>query len=408
MKIALYHNLTSGGSKREAFEFARRSTASGWQVAAYSPSTANDEFLPLHGVIQELFSYRLNLLQPIQASLPGLRKYVDFFRLRTNLKRINRTSRQIAGDIDNRNYDFAFLHHDQIVQSPFISQYLKTPSCYYCAEPMRQFYEPPIERPYAQSKTKLDAIQAKWYAPVVKASSNLVKNLDRRNIQHAGVLLTNSFFSAEAIYRAYGLRARVVYLGVDQVRFRPMNLERARFVLSVGAISPLKGFDFIIRSLGELPQSQRPGLVIVGNTASQGETQFLSRLAHTIGVDLKIYVNIPDEALSELYNRAAAFVYSPVMEPFGLAPVEAMACSTPVVAVKEGGVRESVQDGETGYLVERIPSLFAEKLTWLLDHPQTTLQLGQNGRQEIERFWTWDHAFERFRTVIEETGLAKV
>ena len=96
--------------------------------------------------------------------------------------------------------------------------------------------------------------------------------------------MTNSCFSAESIYRAYGLRSRVVYLGVDADQFSPAANGREDFVLSVGAVSPLKGYDFIVHALGKVPAKARPRLVIVGNTASGGERRYLEALAQDQGV----------------------------------------------------------------------------------------------------------------------------
>ena len=73
---------------------------------------------------------------------------------------------------------------------------------------------------------------------------------------------------------------------------------------------------------------------------------------------------------------------------------EAMACGLPVVAVKEGGVRETVVDEETGFLTQRDPREFAEKIRFLLEHPEITLNYVQQARQHVERLWTWDQAVQ--------------
>ncbi len=402
MRIALYHNLTSGGSKREAYEFAKQFVRSGHTVHLFRPSTANEQFLSLSGIVQRELTYPLALVPDLPLRVPGLTRYIDLAGLQTNLRRLRGLAQKIATDIDAGGYDFVFAHHDRIVPSPYLFRDLKTPSLYYCAEPMRAFYEPPVVRPYQRPETITDRAQWEWYARARTLRQNWIKAEDARNVRQATQLLTNSFFSAESIFRAYGLQARVVYLGVDASKFRPLNLPKSNYVLSVGAISPLKNYDFIISALGQMPARSRPELVLVGNSASGRERKFLERLARAQEVSLKIRVDVNEEQLVELYNRARAFVYAPQLEPFGLAPMEAMSCGVPVVAVKEGGVRESVVEGVTGLLVERVPQVFAQALERLLSDEEMQGVLGQNGRAHVRSFWTWEHAGQRFEDVVAQ------
>jgi glycosyltransferase involved in cell wall biosynthesis len=400
MRIALYHNLTSGGSKREAYEFARHLVRNGHAVDLFRPSTANEEFLPLAGIVQRQFTFNLNLIPDLPVRLPGLTRYLDLAGLGVNLRRLRRVSRLIAGEVDAGGYDFVFAHHDRIVQSPYLFRYLRSRSVYYCAEPMRAFYDPPVRRMYQLPETTIDRIQANWYAPARALRRRIIKAEDRRNVRAASVLLTNSFFSAESIYRAYDLRPRVVYLGVDVDAFQPMSLPKGNYVLSVGAVNPLKGYDFIITALGLISPSCRPELVIVGNSVSRREKNFLESLATECDVRINILANVGEQQLVELYNRARAFVYAPHLEPFGLAPIEAMSCGVPVVAVKEGGVRESVVDGVTGFLVERSPALFAGAVQRLMRDERLCKDLGRSGRAQVLDSWTWEHASKRLEQAV--------
>jgi len=400
MQIALYHNLTSGGSKREAYELTKQLVRAGHEVDLYRPSTANDEFLPLNGLIRDEFITDLDLISDLSLRLPGIRKYLDLANLERNLRQLARLAQRMAAKIDEENYDFVFAHHDRIVQSPYLFRYLKTPSAYYCAEPMREFYERPICRPYKMNGNGLGRAQRVWYAPERQLRRTLIKHADWSNVQHATLLLTNSYFSAESIYRAYGLRARVSYLGVDTDSFKPLGLERQNFVLSVGAVAPLKGYDFLIDALAKVTAAQRPSLVIVGNTASAGETRYLEQLAAKREVGVTFRVNVTDAELVQLYNQASAFVYASVLEPFGFAPLEAMACATPVIAVKEGGVRESVVDDVTGWLVGREAEEFAAALSRILSDPILARCMGKNGREQVLAQWTWEQAYDR---LIENT-----
>lgn len=408
MRIALYHNLTSGGSKREAYEFARQLAHAGHTVHLFRPSTANERFLPLTEFVERDFVFDLHFLPDLPLRFPGLTRYLDLAALLLNLARLRRTAKQIAHAIDSDTFDFAFVHHDPIVQSPCLLRYIKTKSVYYCAEPMREFYEPPIRRPYQFPRSPLDRAQHTWYAPERALRAAVVKSADCSNIQCATLLLTNSDYSADSIKRAYQLPARVSYLGVDVEKFQAMNLPRENFVLSVGAVAPLKGYDFLLQAVSQISAPQRPRLVIVGNTASAGETNFLRRLAEQSEVTLDIRVGVEEQELVCLYNKARALVYAPIREPFGLAPLEAMACGTPVIAVNEGGVRESVADGETGFLVDREASVFAEALNRVLGDASLALRLGSRGREIALDKWTWEMAYERMMQNLAAAKMIRV
>jgi glycosyltransferase involved in cell wall biosynthesis len=80
------------------------------------------------------------------------------------------------------------------------------------------------------------------------------------------------------------------------------------------------------------------------------------------------------------------------MEPFGLVPLEAMACGTPVVGVQEGGVQESILHKHTGLLVDRDPVQFAAAVQNLLSNPALASEYGRNGREHVLRHWTWDQS----------------
>lgn len=405
MKIALYHNLTSGGSKREAYEFARQFATNGHVVHVYHPSTADESFLPLDEIVNSRFVFDLPLVPDLPLRVPGLTRWIDLAGWAVNLRRIRKLAYKIARQIDKGGYDFVLVHHDRIVQSPYLLRYLRTPSVYYCAEPMREFYEPPVLRPYMESRSWVSRSQRAWYAPTRWIRNAITRAEDRQNVRAAAQVVTNSNFSAQALAHAYGVQAQVVYLGVDTEKFRPLDTARSDFVLSVGAISPLKGFDLLIRALARIADGKRPRLVLVGNTASTGEKQYLQNLADENSVTVEFRVNVPDEELVRLYNQARVLVYAPVREPFGFAPLEAMACGTPIVAVREGGVCESVQDGVTGYLVPRDADEFARCLEGLLADESRARRMGASGRQRVLGFWTWGHAYGRLIERLKAVGL---
>lgn len=395
MRIALYDNLTSGGSKREAFEFAKAFQANGHTVDLWTTTAADASFLPMHDVTTQhhIATWPTPFTPPRR--LPGLRRHVSAAADIRHMREVAVISKRMAHDIDRLSYDFVFLHHCHPVQGPYLARYLRTRSLYYCAEPLRAAYEPGIPRPYQQPAGIVDRLQQCWYQPSATLVAAARKRADWINVRSATALVTNSCFTAESLYRAYNRRAYVVHSGVDPILFRPLGIPRQNFFVSVGAVAPLKGYDFLIEALGCLPDSRRLPLVIVGNTVSSGEQAWLEKLAAQHKVTLDIRCNVSDQNLVMLYNQARAMLYASILEPMGFAPLEAMACGTPVVAVAEGGVRETVRDGVSGLLTQRHPGAFASAVERILNDTDLARHLEVSGREWILGYWTWPHAFDR-------------
>jgi glycosyltransferase involved in cell wall biosynthesis len=382
LRIAIYHNLPSGGGKRALFEMARR-LADKHEIDVYTLSSAERDLWSLQPFSRRYIVFPFRPLPLARCPLGRLNQGIRTL----DLLRLRALERRIARRIDGEGYDIAFVHNCQYGQSPGLLSFLRTPSVYYCQEPPRWVYEPGVPRPY----TTFSAFQrmGNRLDPLPHIYRRVLTHFDRRNVSAAGLVLVNSAYSRESLYRTYGLFAQVCYLGVDTELFRPLSLPRADFVLSVGALTPRKGFDFLLHSLALIPNDRRPRLVIVSNFSDGNEHAYLQSLAGRLGVAVEFHVRIADDELVRLYNQALLTAYSPIMEPFGFVPIESMACGTPVVGVREGGIRESVVDGETGILTDRDPECFAQAMETLLNDPARRAHLGQQGRRHAEKRWQW-------------------
>jgi glycosyltransferase involved in cell wall biosynthesis len=222
-------------------------------------------------------------------------------------------------------------------------------------------------------------------------------------------LLANSHFTATNIEHIYKRQADVAYFGVDSSTFRPIDhVQKEKFVLSVGELRPSKGFDFLINALARIPKPSRPPLRLIGNASNQREYAYLVNLAEENDVELTIEVMVNLETLVRRYNQAALLIYAPVREPLGLVPLEAMACATPVVAVAEGGVQETVVNGTTGLLTPRDQDAFAEAIMQLLKDREQNRQMGKAGRQHVLTEWTWDVLTQQIETHLIGTAQSNV
>lgn len=395
LKIAVFHNLPSGGAKRSLYTYIQYLTQQGHLVDVHIPETANEEYLPLENVATNVFKYEV---KPsfIREKIYSIFSYVPAIIKRVSIDNVMQTEKKIAENLNDSTYDIVYCEQDQYTMTPVIFKYLTKPSIYYCAQPIRK---EKILKKVNEQKTKAGIFNQPLIKPFADIFVNHVETKDyERDLEFAEYstnLLTNSYFTHENILRQYGKNAFVSYIGVDNEMFVPLNLKRDNFVLSVGTCIPPKGYDFLIRSIAEIPADIRPELVIVGNSSDELWIEYLKKLAEEKKVDLDILTQISDDELIQLYNKAKLVVYAPYLEPFGYVPLEAMACGTPVVGVKEGGLRESILHNKTGLLTQRNEKDFAKAVMKLMQDQQLWEKFSKTGVKYIESVWTLEKAGQR-------------
>ena len=217
------------------------------------------------------------------------------------------------------------------------------------------------------------------------------------------------------LYGADERRIDVVPCGFDACEMSPLDQDRARRdlgwragpfrILQLGRMVPRKGVDNVIRATARL--RRRYGVdahlcVVGGNDVEPCEirTPELGRLrgiAEEEGVLAHVdFVGRRDRmALRAYYSASDVFVTTPWYEPFGITPVEAMACGRAVVGADTGGIRTTVVDGKTGYLVPpRDPDALAAKLAVLAANPALCARMGRAGQRRARRYYTWRRVSE--------------
>jgi D-inositol-3-phosphate glycosyltransferase len=194
-------------------------------------------------------------------------------------------------------------------------------------------------------------------------------------------------------------RMSVVPCGVDLDMFNPDGVraprgERRRIVC-VGRFVPRKGFDTVIRALPVLPDAE---LVIVGGPAraelgSDPEARRLCDLAAELGVADRVclYGAVSRDEMPALLRAADVVACTPWYEPFGIVPLEAMACGVPVVASAVGGMLDTVVHDVTGRLVPpKNPQRCAEAIRSILRDSFLRRSLGAAGRDRARSRYSWD------------------
>ena len=205
---------------------------------------------------------------------------------------------------------------------------------------------------------------------------------ERKIIAMADHVLAFSEHEKEAMVRLYGARpdkVGVIPGGVDTELFSPMDrdlarqtlgLQHSQIVLYVGRIEPLKGVDILLRAVSQLDRSQLIRTIIIGGDL-EGDQEIMRLKALSVDLGISQFVSfmgsLEQQALPSYYNAADICVVPSYYESFGLVALEAMACGTPVIASRVGGLPTFVKDSLTGYLISwHCPESFADGLEVLL------------------------------------------
>jgi D-inositol-3-phosphate glycosyltransferase len=191
----------------------------------------------------------------------------------------------------------------------------------------------------------------------------------------------------------------VVPCGVDLDLFTPEGPAAERGgrprIVSVGRLVPRKGFDIVIRALTAVPGAE---LLIAGGPpaaelAGDSEARRLRHVAKRAGVGERVDLlgAVPRAELPALLRSADIVVCAPQYEPFGIVPLEAMACGVPVVATGVGGIVDTVVDGATGMLVPPgRPDQLAAGLRHLLAEPFWREAYATAGLDRARSRYSWD------------------
>jgi D-inositol-3-phosphate glycosyltransferase len=173
-----------------------------------------------------------------------------------------------------------------------------------------------------------------------------------------------------------------------------------KIILQLGRLVPRKGIETVVQGLAHLQHEFKikARLLIVGgesdmpDPAVTPEIGRLQQLAKREGIKESVTFagRRGRDVLRYFYSAADVFVTTPWYEPFGITPLEAMACGTPVIGSNVGGIKYTVQDSETGFLVPpKDPESLAAKLSMLFQYPHLKENIQHNALQWVQGQFTW-------------------
>jgi len=217
-------------------------------------------------------------------------------------------------------------------------------------------------------------------------------------------------------YNAPAEKITIIPCGVNTDELYPVNKSVARsllglpydekVLLQLGRMVPRKGVDNVIMALAKVRcRNAKVRLLIVGGDADTAkELARLKQLADDLKVSDKVYFlgQKSRKDLKYYYTAADLFITTPWYEPFGITPLEAMACGTPVIGSNVGGIKFSVADGHSGALVPpKDPDALARRITALLQSPAVLREMGNNALRRVNKLFTWELVARDMQTVYE-------
>jgi glycosyltransferase involved in cell wall biosynthesis len=204
----------------------------------------------------------------------------------------------------------------------------------YCHSPMRYVWDQ--SHSYQKGFWIL-----RWLKGLLKGFFHKVRIWDRVAADRVNRYIANSEYIGRRIKKYYGRGSEVIHPPVDLGSFS-LGKGKREYYLAVGRLIPYKRFDLVVEAFGKLGKELR----IVGTGPEMGK---LKRIA---GKNVEFVGKVSDEELKEIYQGAKGLVF-PQLEDFGIVPLEAMACGTPVIAYGRGGALETVKKGVSGVFFEK-------------------------------------------------------
>lgn len=411
LRIAVWYNVPSGGARRALYNHVQGLVQRGHEVEIWSPPMEEAKFADFASLAKE-HHVPLDLPDLNAGSYVGrLKKFAQMVDGR--IAAYEAHSRLCAAEIKAGKFDLLFANTDLWFHAPYVGRYLEIPKVLYLQEPNRPLYEMSPRMPWlAPPRGSITG----WGPGSLKRrfrdffDCRNARTFAREEIDNAGFydrILVNSYFSRESVLRAYGRDARVCYLGVDTGMFENRGLPREPLVVGIGSFIPAKNQSLVIEAIGQIAATVRPKLIWIGNLKDDEYFAGLERRAKELGVDYEPKLLIADEELVSILNRASLMAYAPRLEPFGFAPIEAGGCGLPVVAVAEGGVRETVKDGANGLLVDHDPVQMSGAIQRLLTDEALRSRLGAENERQAREIWTLDASNDELERHLREVFEAK-
>lgn len=361
MKIAVFHELPNGGARRVVNDFGKKLKKKNRIDLYIVDSQKRRE--------EEKFFTKIYYYKFISPKWSGGNWRIRLYKDTLELWKLYKLHKEIAKKINKGKYDIVIAHPSLFTQAPFILRFLFLPRVYYAHEAYRIIYEPYFKHNYFLG----------IYRGLYESSSRYFKKVvDVINIKNADYIIVNSKNTKKNISTFYSKKSTVCYPGVDVDFFSPSKITKDIDVLFIGSLDDNTDGFYDLKDA--LLNMQKIKLEIVGDGKKW----------------------LTNKELRNFYRRSKIVFCGAYNEPLGLVPLEAAACGVPVIAVNEGGYKETVIDGKTGYLVKRDSREIKGVIERLLKNKNMLNKISQNTRENVVKNWSISKLSRKFEEELEK------
>jgi glycosyltransferase involved in cell wall biosynthesis len=363
--IAQSNLSLKGGAERVVLKIAQHYKAKIY-TAEYDRAGTFDEFDAID--VEVIGRPFLSKMLPYGRVMQGLNYGMSFYNLKVG-----------------EDYDLINAH---VAPSHWIRN--KNPRVlWYCHTPLREVYD--LYR-YRMS------LRRSYKKPIYIAGARFVRGIDSKVCKKIEFVFANSRNTEQRLSKYLDINnATVLGGGVDYEKY--YNGGDDRYFFYPSRISPNKRQEYVIKAFSEFKKRHKGYKLVIAGAVSQDRShqeyykQILELAKRT--KDVKIIENIGEDQMIMHYSRATAVLYAPMNEDYGLVPLEAQASSKVIIAVNEGGPRETVKEFKTGFLVNSEEEM-AEKMIYVVEHPSVADDMGKAGAERVRKEYSWGRFFEMF------------
>jgi len=319
------HFIIPGGAGKVTLELAKRLSKK-YNITVITLQILNKyivaypeiKFISLNGPVTSSFKFWLN-----------------FFHWQRKLFKILNTT------IDSPTTIIASVFPSNWLVLPYKKTHPQIKTIWYCHEPSAFIH---IKKWRQSINNPLKQTIANIFSPVFSV-------IDINITKYADILLANSKFGSSLVSKVYNRIPKIIYPGTDTTKYHPIQYnQKHNTIITISRLTKFKNIDVLIKASSQIKNKQT-NLIIIGDGEEKENLQKLINRLH-INNKTKILSGLNDSQLINYCAHAKIFILCSKNEPFGIVPVEAMACGTPVIVDNTGGPKETVIDNVTGKIID--------------------------------------------------------